>query len=335
MTNRQMEEFVGTRLDPVLSKGYYSTIIDPEVDSLKKKKIRNSFLTFRSASKGSAVEGIDIDFLALDEYDRVSASAEMSAMESMSSSEFGILRRWSTPTTPNFGIHALFDRSDQNVYMHKCESCGYTQQLDYEKNIECLDESGIDIIAKTVRDGTYRFVCQKCNKSLDRWYNGSWVPTYPERTKNNQGTRGYLISQLNAVWISADELKRKELQSKSKQQFYNYVLGEAFLDLALAVQDKDILDNLREDLPKPMETRGNYRFISVGIDWGQVHWCVVRGFRDDGRIDIINMFAVERSKGVANIEADLEEIINRLTPYNPDIICADIGDSENYVDKLI
>ena len=98
MTNRQMEEFVATRLNPVLSEGYYSTILDEKSDSLKKKRIRNSFLIFRSASKGSAVEGIDIDYLSLDEYDRVTAGAEISAMESMSSSNFGIIRRWSTPT---------------------------------------------------------------------------------------------------------------------------------------------------------------------------------------------------------------------------------------------
>jgi phage terminase large subunit GpA-like protein len=97
-TNRQMEEFVATRLNPVLSEGYYATILDEQVNSLKKKKVRNSFMIFRSASKGSAVEGVDIDYLSLDEYDRVSASAEISAVESMTSSDFGILRRWSTPT---------------------------------------------------------------------------------------------------------------------------------------------------------------------------------------------------------------------------------------------
>lgn len=64
-TNRQMEEFVATRLDPVLHEGYYATILDPYQDSLKKKKIRNSFLIFRSASKGAAVEGVDIDYLSL------------------------------------------------------------------------------------------------------------------------------------------------------------------------------------------------------------------------------------------------------------------------------
>ncbi|QQO40634.1 terminase [Bacillus phage 015DV002] len=334
-TNRQMEEFVATRLNPLLETGYYSTIVDKNADSLKKKKIRNSFLIFRSSSKGAAVEGVDIDYLSLDEYDRVGASAEISAMESMSSSQFGILRRWSTPTVPDFGIHALFNQSDKRVYMHKCDSCGKHNKLDYEENIECLDESGVDVMAKTVKDGTFRFICKYCGKPLDRWYNGEWVAEHPDRTADGGGTRGYLITQMNAVWISADELKRKELKAKSKQHFYNYVLGHPYQDVALAVQDKDILDNIREDLPEPLMNRGNYRFISVGIDWGNRHWVTIRGFRDNGRIDLIRIFSVERARGVANIEADLENIINQLIPYSPDIICADIGDSGNYVDKLI
>ncbi|AEW47019.1 terminase large subunit [Bacillus phage BCP78] len=334
-TNRQMKDFVSTRINPLLEQGYYATISDPKIDSLEKKKIRNSFMLFRSSSKGAAVEGVDIDYLSLDEYDRVNASAEISAMESMSSSQFGVLRRWSTPTVPNYGIHALYDQSDQCVYMHKCDHCGYRQQMDYEKNIECMDETGVDVLAKTVKDGTFRFVCQKCRKTLDRWYNGEWVAAYPDRTLNNQGTRGYLITQMNAVWFTADKLKRKELEAKSKQHFYNYVLGYPFQDVALAVQRPDVMDNRRSYLEKPLMDRGDYRFISVGIDWGNRHWVTVRGFRDNGMIDIIRIFSVERARGVANIEADLESIINQLIPYSPDIICADIGDSGNYVDKLI
>lgn len=267
-TNRQMEEFVSTRLNPVLQEGYYATILDPKEDSLKKKKIRDSFMIFRSASKGASVEGVDIDYLSLDEYDRVNASAEISAVESMSSSQFQILRRWSTPTVPDYGIHALFTQSDQRVYMHRCDSCGLRQQLDYEKNIECLDEDGVDVLAKTVKDGTFRFICQKCGKPLDRWYNGEWVAKYGDRTADGGGTRGYLITQMNAVWISADELKRKELKAKSKQHFYNYVLGNPYQDVALAVKDDDILKNRRDHLHKPLKNRGDYRFISVGIDWG-------------------------------------------------------------------
>jgi hypothetical protein len=334
-TNRQMKDFVSTRINPLLEAGYYATISDSNVDSLEKKKLRNSFLLFRSSSKGAAVEGVDIDYLSLDEYDRVSASAEISAMESMTSSTFQYLRRWSTPTVPDYGIHALYNQSDQHVYMHKCDSCGHIQELDYEKNIECLDESGVDVLAKTVREGTFRFICSKCHKSMDRWYNGVWVAKHPSRTEDGGGTRGYLITQMNAVWISADELKRKELKAKSKQHFYNYVLGFPYQDVALAVQDDDVYKNLREDLPEPKFDRNDYRFISVGIDWGNRHWITIRGFRDNGMVDLIRVFSVERARGVANIEADLENVINQLVPYSPDIICADIGDSGNYVDKLM
>lgn len=55
--------------------------------------------------------------------------------------------------------------------------------------------------------------------------NGEWVAKYPERTKDGGGIRGYSISQMNAVWITADDLKRKELATPSKQAFYNYMLG--------------------------------------------------------------------------------------------------------------
>lgn len=158
---------------------------------------------------------------------------------------------------------------------------------------------------------------------------------YPDRTLNNQGKRGYMITQLSAVWISADMLKRKELDAKSKQHFYNYVLGFPYQDVALAVVENDVMGHTREYLRKPLLNRGDYRFISVGIDWGNRHWVTIRGFRDNGQIDMIRMFSVERARGVANIEADLDQIITELIPYRPDIICADIGDSGNYVDKLI
>ena len=57
MTNRQLKTFIKTRLDPVLAKGYYSTLISDKDNTQEQKKIRNSFLIFRSSSKAGAVEG--------------------------------------------------------------------------------------------------------------------------------------------------------------------------------------------------------------------------------------------------------------------------------------
>lgn len=279
-TYRAVKDFVKTRLDPLLESGYYSSITDKYKSSLDVKKVRNSTMYFRSSSKSQTTEGVDIDFLSLDEYDRVNYLAENSALESMSSSPFRIVNRWSTPSAPDIGIDRLYQMSDQHAYLHKCEHCGFYNEMSYEDyqpeasvenrgNILCVNPKGIDLMAKTVVDGSFQYVCQKCGRPLDRWYNGVWVPKYPERTRDGGGTRGFKISQMNAVWISADDLKRKELASVSKQSFWNYSLGIPYLDMKLAVTDADVEKHKRPDLQEAPKDRGDYAFISVGIDWGK------------------------------------------------------------------
>ena len=204
-------------------------------------------------------------------------------------------------------------------------------------NILCVNPNGVDVVAKTVVEGSFQFVCQKCGQPLDRWYNGHWVPKFPDRTKGGLGTRGYMISQLNAVWVSADALKRKELESISKQAFYNYTLGYPYEDTKLKINENDIYDNRRSYLPKPLYNRGDYAFISVGIDWGNIHWVTVHGVKPDGTVDLIRLFNIVKpdSTDPKTVGLDVEKIILELTPYNPDIIVADIGDSGDKVARLI
>ena len=45
--------------------------------------------------------------------------------------------------------------------------------LEKRGNILCVNPKGIDILAGTVVEGSYQFVCQKCGLPLDRWYNGA------------------------------------------------------------------------------------------------------------------------------------------------------------------
>lgn len=190
-----MDDFVKTRLDPVLNSGYYSTITDKDTNSMKVKKLRDSFVFFRSSSTPGALEGIDVDYVALDEYDRVPGLAEASAQQSMESSKYKIFNRWSTPSLPNDGIHRLFEQSDQNWYLHKCERCNHWNQMSYDDydpssinaggNILNVNPDGVDFLAKTVVPGSFQFVCQKCGKPLDRWYNGQWVKLKIAHTHSN------------------------------------------------------------------------------------------------------------------------------------------------------
>lgn len=68
-TQDQMQDFVNSRINPQFNSGYYGTLIKNN-DSVKMKQVRNSRMMFRSSSTGKALEGVDIDALALDEYDR-------------------------------------------------------------------------------------------------------------------------------------------------------------------------------------------------------------------------------------------------------------------------
>lgn len=341
-TLKQMNTFVKTRFNPVLSKGYYATIVDDRNSSIQEKVIRNSFLIFRSSSKASSVEGVDIDYLALDEYDRVGNGAEDSAVESMASSKFKMLRRFSTPTVPDYGIDKVFKKSDMKYYMHECTHCGYLNRMKYADynpndieqsgNIRMVNPDGFNEENHEIEDGTFDFVCQKCGKHLDRWYNGRWVALHPERKEIS----GYFISQLNAVWISADQLKRKEYASRSLQTFHNYVLGEPYLDQSMAIFPRDIWGNLDNSRLSPSIDRYGYDKIAVGIDWGEHdNHIVVIGLTEDGKMDVIRLITIPVVNSYKNPDADINKTVVEISMYNPDIILADLGFNGTKVNRLI
>ncbi|GLI90576.1 phage terminase large subunit family protein [Bacillus subtilis] len=316
--SKQLRDFVKTRLNPVLeSNEYFKSIVNPQMDSLDVKQIRDSFMMFRSAWGGALGEGVDVDFLGFDEYDRMADNVEIAFQESMKSSTYGWLRRWSTPTLPGRGVNEQFHRSDQRFYMHQCEKCNHRQILSVEDNIKQIKPNGVDYITETVEDGTFEFVCSKCGRSLDRWYNGEWVAKHPSR----DGIRGYHISQLNAVWISADDVMRRQFKYKSKQLYYNYVIGEPYAATGLLVTDDDILASERYSDPKT--SRAGYQRVVIGIDWGTINWVCAIGIKEDGQTDLLNTWSFRD-----NPEVPLEpvqHIAAMIKPLDPDLIVADYG----------
>lgn len=44
--------------------------------------------------------------------------------------------------------------------------------LEKSGNMLCVNPDGVDSLTGNVVDGSFQFVCQKCGKPLDRWYNG-------------------------------------------------------------------------------------------------------------------------------------------------------------------
>lgn len=251
----------------------------------------------------------------------------------MSSSKYQMIRRWSTPTVKDWGIHKLFESSDKHRWFIKCSHCGYEQVMDYEKNIECVNPDGVDLVGQSVAPGSYQYVCAKCGKSLekDRWYGGHWEVTADDPQNKDAG---YAISQMDAVWVSADKLKEQELRATFKSSFYNYTLGLPYQDTENTFDGRYVLEN-RGDFEKSLIKTDKYTNTFVGIDFGQhFHSIIVLGITANGEIHYMNSKSIPKSTGVEHIEEDFNQIVNFIKPYKPTLIYADSGYSGNYVEKL-
>ena len=320
----QMEDFVKTRVNPMFDTSeYLKAILNPEMNSLSLKQIRESFLLFRSAWGSELGEGADIDMIAFDEYDRMKDNVELAFTEGLSSSPYGRLRRWSTPSIPGRGVDLVYSKSDMRKYMWKCEHCGTYQEggLSFEHNVIQVNPHGFDKITEEIQPGTFIIGCRKCNKEINRMGQGIWVPEKP----SIRDTRGYLISQLDAAWISADEIMRKyyAYRTKSIQLFYNYVIGQAYTNNGLIITKDDILTARHTPGIIGHRDHMKYQYICVGIDWGLNNWVVVKGVQKNGQVDLLNAFWVEDLRNQPLGQVD--QIAAMLAPYEPDIIIADAG----------
>lgn len=317
----QMEDFSNTRITPIFQESdYLSSRLDPKMNNVRLKKLVNSSVMFLRSAWGSALgEGADIDMLGLDEYDRMKDGVELAFRESMKSSVHGLMRRWSTPTIPGRGVDLLFGKSDQRYYHHKCDKCGHWQVLTVEDNLLQIKADGVDIINEQIQDGSFMFVCSKCKRALNRWYKGEYVAKHPARHE----IRGYHISQLDAVWISADEIMRNQFQYKVKQLFYNYVIGIPYASEGLIITDQDVLSCV--EYPEPIGYRdySKYKKVVAGVDWGYFNWLFIIGLTDDDQEHLLDLHWHED-----NPNKPLE-CVNMFTallqPYDPDVIVADNG----------
>lgn len=316
-TQGQMADFSRTRVSPVINASpHLLSRVSRDLNNVSTKMIGSSNIFMRTSGDGSQGEGADVDMYCADEYDRMKVGAEFAFQESLSSSGFGLMRRWSTPTIPGMGINEQYEKSDQRRYLYKCSHCGKWQEVTFESIVQVKD--GFNRVTEEIEDGTFEYQCKKCHRELDRWTPGKWVARYPSR----KDIRGYFVSQMNACYISADEIKRKELRYPFKQIFYNYVLGEPYANVGLQVTEDDIK---RHIVIKDEDLSRNQEYVSyvVGIDWGEPTWCLVLGIRANRTIQIVSLRKFNRSE-VEPLH-DVRMVISHLKPYKPDIIIADAG----------
>lgn len=96
----RLSDHIKSRIRPVInSDPYYNSLVTNN-DSLNQMSIRDSTIFFRSGSSSAQTEGVALNMVMMDEYERYADTpAEASIKEALSSdNKYGLIRRWSTPS---------------------------------------------------------------------------------------------------------------------------------------------------------------------------------------------------------------------------------------------
>lgn len=250
-----VQETIPAKVNALISNNGILSSWIKDKDSIYQKQVGKGFVyyrgTFSSKTEEKKLEtGVGItlssDVNIHDECDR-SDQAVLEQYESrLEASDYGGKWYFSNPTHPHTLSQRLYEISDQKHWFVKCEACNEWQYLDFWKSIK-----------------NYQYVCQKCGKELsdEARRNGQWVKKY-----ENREISGYWISHLICPWISAKKIQ-EEYETKSRQYFYNFVLGLPYIGSDTVINRDIILKNI--DISEPNWGRNNV----LGADSGlKKHW---------------------------------------------------------------
>ena len=277
---------VQTRVMPMVDStdvfNQHSAGVKP-VRSILLLQIEQSFLYMTGSKEGDATS-TDADFVFLDEYDLHDMDIAGLFSSRLLNSEHKIKRYFSTPTFTQYGIHQLYENSDQMEYLIKCDACNHWQFPVFEErfinlpglpgdlnSLLELDQATIEHFGMNLDDSYV--CCERCRAPLDlgRESNRAWVAKYPSR----QYARGRRVNPFSVstrpvrdVVLELCEMKKK---GQSIRRFKNTILGEPEDSSTARISEASIKACITGMAQVPAINRNTPTW--VGIDMG--HTCTI------------------------------------------------------------
>lgn len=191
------------------------------------KRIGRAYLFFRGARLSQTIErtvksatklkSIPVDGFIADELDEMEPNAIEMAKGRYAHSQVKFEWYLANPTIPEYGIDALYNKSDQRVWMIPCPGCGKET---------CLELTFPDCLVR-LKDGRVIRLCMHCRRRALNPREGHWVAQFPDRSKDIVGR---WISHLSNIYTNPkDILNEWESPDLKKQFFYNLKLGMAWI----------------------------------------------------------------------------------------------------------
>lgn len=215
-TRNATHDFVIPKVNPMLDRNPKIKSMLKNTDSVNLKQVGDRFLYFRGAFHRGEAVSTTADLVISDEHDVSDQSVLTIYQSRLQASKFGWFWRFSNPSLPGFGVHELYEESDQMHWMVECSKCKWNMYMDLEKDTRMMNHY--------VDRERLIYACGACNREItdENRRDGYWLAKYPDREH-----RGYWINQLMVPWVSAKKILKQE-KDMPIDVFHNFVLGKPY-----------------------------------------------------------------------------------------------------------
>lgn len=239
-TVEMVNEFVGSKVNPLASQNPVISEWMKDKDSIKLKQIGENFIHYLGAQTEREMIMKSLDMIVGDEFDKAPQDVLEKADSRLQHSDYGYKWVFSNPTIPDFGVDRFWQLSDQKKWhiTHHCK----------EKYI--MDESCIDYVRE-------EYVCPKCQGviSSEEIRMGEWIATATGEYS------GYWIPLWINPKISAKTICEYK-KTKTAEYFYNFVAGLPYVS-AGNMLSADMLEKCLTASPNNQQSR-----TIIGLDTG-------------------------------------------------------------------
>ncbi len=323
-TSSQLNDFVQARLEPIFMFSEYLSRITgvlsadqkraQNLDEGKKvqkvglKQIRNAFLYLRGSQNQQQIISVDADCIILDERDRFIQEHVAYIDKRLLHSTLKWRREASTPTYPGMGVNEIYMQSDQRLWMLKCDSCGFEQELNFFLNID---------FDKQIT------VCRQCTTPIDRLKDGRWIAQVPDSKIHGYKINGIYNSRRSIPELIDAYEKARLSGFAAMQQFYNQVLGLPYEAIGKTLT-KSELENCTQNYIIPFESSDTFG----GFDVGEVIHGIISK-KIDGKTRYVWIGTVKNFSGP---EDSVEQLIIK---YNIQTLVIDAKPETRKVKELV
>lgn len=273
-TAKFASKFVRTRFDPVIQGSkVMREAIHKSNDNSEMKQFGDSFLYINGAASSNAPISIPADAIISDETDFSDQETLSQYQSRLTHSKWKLIRKFSTPTLPGYGVNRAFQDSRRHYNLCKCCHCNSWFQPDYYNHVKIPGFTGdLRQITKATLARirwTEAFVaCPKCGLEVDLGL--KYREMVCENPEEQLVAAGYQVTPFDAPKIiKPSYLVQSSTNYVRVQDFVNFGLGLPMEDSEATLTREEIMALFVQGVA------GTGVVYVMGVDVGNVYHFVI------------------------------------------------------------